>query len=152
MKDGVKIIGRAKQPEASHTQIQKAFIQYVKKACPGRAKYFVKITNEGKKEVGKLKAEGMHTGAFDLFYAEPVVNNQWIDELNRTGFIGSSHRHGLWIEIKRDKDKVSDEQYQFGILMRENHYDAVICFGLDMAIAVFEDYIRGKDLTKYLVK
>lgn len=142
----IRIIGRAVQ-KATHTQIQQAFIEYVQTRHASQAKYIVKITNEGKRsprEGAKLKKEGLHKGAYDLFY--PVPKYQRLASGNNGEW---PVKFGLWIEIKKDKDKVTDEQHEFGILMRAIGHDAVICFGLDMAIEVFEDYINGKELTKY---
>jgi hypothetical protein len=65
--DGIKVIGRAKQPKAEKStlnnnqateyQIHKAFVQYVRKAHPDLAKLLIHIPNEGNRSHKGVSAQ-----------------------------------------------------------------------------------------------
>jgi len=80
----------------------------------------IKIDNEGKRTPwgGALaKRMGLYPGASDLFLARPSQ-----------GF------HGLWIEMKSVKGKVSATQKEFMTRMFEEGYAITTCYSGDEAI------------------
>jgi len=86
------------------------------------------IPNGGSRDkitAGKLKAEGVLPGVFDLFL--PV---------SRKGF------HGLYIEMKKEEGgAVSKEQKWWGKAMTEQGYAAYVCYGWIPARNLIADYL-----------
>ena len=83
------------------------------------------IPNGGKRHVvvaSKMKKEGVRSGVPDLFLPVP-----------------SGKYHGLFIEMKSAKGRVSIEQSRFLTAVSENDYSAHICYSADDAI----DKIKG---------
>lgn len=83
--------------------------------------------NGGKRHIGtaiKLKAEGVKRGIPDVFLAIP-----------------SQGYHGLFIELKAPKGRVSPEQSDMLDLLRANGYVCRVCFGWDQAREVIEGYL-----------
>jgi VRR-NUC domain len=86
------------------------------------------IPNGGARHIGvarKMKAEGVKPGVPDIFL--PVA---------RQGY------HGLWIEMKRIKGKLTPRQKQWIDNMLAGGYLAVCCRGADEAIDVIEKYMQ----------
>lgn len=84
------------------------------------------IPNGGSRDkitAGKLKAEGVTPGVFDLFVPHP-----------------SRGYHGLWIEMKKLDGRVSPVQKAFGKIMTERGYLAYICYGWEDAVQKIADY------------
>ena len=52
--------------------------------------------------------------------------------------------HGLFIELKTKKGKVSSNQRKWQNKLRGRGYASEICFGADEAIATLEQYLAGK--------
>jgi len=71
-----------------------------------------------------LKATGLKPGVWDVFLPLP-----------RNGY------HGLYIEMKAGKNKLSDNQEDFGQEVHENGYLTHVCYGWDEAKRVISDYI-----------
>jgi len=154
VKDGVKVIGRAKQESLAKVdvelkpteyQIHKAFVQYVRKAHPKYAHLLIHIPNEGKrshKGVSAQKALGFKTGCLDIFFAKPKFNTEWKEELNKNGFIRSSHKHGLWLEFKAPGKKITMEQMSFFSSVVAEGYEAFLVDSIDEAIQRFEEYLK----------
>lgn len=94
--------------------------------------FLIKIPNEGKRSfyVGKkFKKEGLRKGAFDLFLAIPVLMG-----------IGSLS-HGMFIEVKSKKGKLSNEQYFFQEAMINNGYRCAMVKTVDEGIQAIKEYL-----------
>lgn len=107
---------RAKETES---QIQKAVMRWVRYQYKIR-NFVIHIPNEGKRTptYGKmLKDMGMKKGVSDLFIAMP-----------------SRDYHGAWIEIKREKGRLTKEQEHFLELMKANGYFVSVCYGYNQTI------------------
>jgi hypothetical protein len=74
-----------------------------------------------------LKAEGMRPGVCDLFL--PVARGKW---------------HGMFIEMKTEIGKLSDNQKEFIASVEQQDYYAVVCFGADEAIEQLTFYLQQK--------
>jgi hypothetical protein len=73
----------------------------------------------------KLKSEGVLAGVADLFLMK--ANTKY---------------HGLFIEMKAPKGKVSDQQKYFIEQAKAQGYAACVCFGFDEAQAAINNYLR----------
>lgn len=85
--------------------------------------------NGGKRHIKtavSLKAEGVRAGYPDLFL--PVAKKDY---------------HGLHIELKVKKGRLSDSQKDWLNFLNSQGYKAVCCYGWDEARAVIIDYLRG---------
>ncbi len=85
--------------------------------------------NGGKRHIRtavSLKAEGVRAGYPDLFLPVPRNNH-----------------HGLHIELKVKKGRLSDSQKDWLNFLNSQGYMAVCCYGWDEARAVIIDYLRG---------
>lgn len=88
------------------------------------------IPNGGKRskgEAGRFRAEGVKAGIPDLCL--PVA---------RSGF------HGLYIEMKRQGGKVSQEQDRWLNSLDKQGYLTAVCYGWEAAAGVIKDYLDGK--------
>lgn len=87
------------------------------------------IPNGGSRDkitAGKLKAEGVTKGVFDLFVPYP-----------------KGLYHGLWIEMKkRTGGVVSPDQKKFGKEMCARGYHAVVCYSWEEAVDVISAYFE----------
>lgn len=72
----------------------------------------------------KLAKEGVRRGVPDLML--PVA---------RGGY------HGLFIELKKEKGRVTSEQKQWINILNDNGYLAVVCMGHEAAIGIITDYM-----------
>jgi hypothetical protein len=86
------------------------------------------IPNGGKR-IGfsgvKLKAEGVRPGVPDLCLVIP-----------------SGTKHGLFIEMKHDKNKPSEEQKEFITRAGSRGYATAVCWTAEEAVAVIEGYLN----------
>jgi len=111
-------------------QEQKALITWAKfesGRIPELALLFA-IPNGGhrnKATAGKLKAEGVKAGVPDLCL--PVACGKY---------------HGLFIELKAPKGRVTDDQREWLAALDKQNYGAVVCFGWEHAKTVIETYLR----------
>lgn len=71
-----------------------------------------------------LKRMGVKSGVSDLFIAIP-----------------SNGYHGLWIELKSQKGKLSEAQKEFLDLMSDKGYLAVAVWGADAAKEIINTYL-----------
>lgn len=87
------------------------------------------IPNGGHRDkitAGKLKAEGVTPGVFDLFVPVP-----------------KGIHYGLWIEMKKPSGGVvSTEQKKFGKAMCDRGYYAVVCYSWVDAVATIAAYLE----------
>jgi len=85
------------------------------------------IPNGGKRtkaEAARFKAAGVKAGVPDICL--PVA---------RHGF------HGLYIELKAKKGKVSDHQANWIFALQQQGYQAVVCYGAEAATDVIRVYL-----------
>lgn len=81
-------------------------------------------------EAANLKRQGVKAGVPDLCL--PVARQNF---------------HGLYIEMKWGKNKVTENQSQWLDDLREQGYNAIVCYGADEAIRAIEDYLdKWKDM------
>lgn len=84
--------------------------------------------------INKMKKEGWRKGVPDLFLALPSVDCG-----------------GLWIEMKAEKGKASQEQLEYLERLSGVGYEAHLCKGADAAIHVISEYmVRYKQKLKEL--
>ena len=116
--------------EPSEEQIQTALRDYMQFAHPLLFALFIHIPNEGKRslrEGAKQKRLGLVRGVSDIFFAYP-----------------SGGYHGLWLEIKKAKGRLTIWQKLFLQRMSDVDYKTAIAYSLDEAIQVMEGYINAK--------
>jgi hypothetical protein len=93
---------------------------------PSISPYVIHIPNEGKRSFSfgkKLKKMGMRAGVYDLFIAIP-----------KNGY------HGMWLELKSRKGKLSKEQLQFCEDMGKQDYFPYVVYTIDDAIEIIKEY------------
>ena len=73
----------------------------------------------------KLKAEGVRAGVLDLFLTIPCGNH-----------------HGLFIEMKYDKNKPTVEQKEFITRAEARGYATAVCWTAEEAVKVIEGYLN----------
>lgn len=136
--DNITIIGGVKDIEHEH---QKGLIEWahLKMVPPADdvevgamvADLIFAIPNggaRGKAQAGRLKAEGVKAGVWDLMLP-----------LARQGF------HGLWIEMKAlPNGRLSKEQKAWGERMRLAGYRCEVAWTWDEARRYIVDYLEGK--------
>lgn len=88
------------------------------------------IPNGGKRDAitaSRLKAEGVRAGVHDVFW--PFPTQQYA---------------GLFIEMKVDNNKLTDEQKVFGAVMIERCYAVAVCYSWREAAMVIQLYYSGE--------
>jgi hypothetical protein len=80
-------------------------------------------------EAKRLKAQGVKPGVPDLVL--PVARGKY---------------HGLYIELKTLRGRVSDAQKQWIDALRNQGYAAIVCRGADEAIAMIAKYLAGEEV------
>lgn len=94
---------------------------------------FHAIPNGGyrsKKTAALMKAEGSLSGVPDLYLPVP---RWWAD---------GSVSHGLYIEMKAAKGRLSDNQKEIITLLREQGYRVEVCFSVEEAKAAIIRYLE----------
>ena len=74
-----------------------------------------------------LKAEGMRPGVCDLFL--PAPHGKW---------------HGMFIEMKTEIGKLSENQKEFIARVEEQGYFTAVCYGANEAIVQLDFYLTEK--------
>jgi len=119
------LLKERKMKENEHN-IQVASINWFRYQYPSQL--IMSIPNGGQRNkivAGKMKAEGVLSGVPDIFI--PAARN---------GF------HGLWIELKSGKNKLTDNQrIVIGELMKQG-YRCEICYSLDEFMNVVNKYLN----------
>ena len=90
----------------------------------------VHIANEGKRSAAygaNLKRMGMRKGFPDLFV--PMARGKY---------------HGLFIEMKYDKNKPTGDQKKWLELLASEGYACVVCYNADDAIRIIKKYTGRK--------
>ena len=72
-----------------------------------------------------MKAEGLKSGVPDIFL--PLAKKNY---------------HGLFIEMKSQKGKVSDAQNEYMDYLRSNGYHCAICYGFEEAKKAILEYLK----------
>lgn len=114
--------------EESHLQI--ACVRWFRYQYPGIAPLFWKNANEGKRSKalgGISKAEGLQSGVPDLFLAKP--SRGW---------------HGLFVELKIGKNKLTDNQRQMIEILTANAYKCEVVRSIDEFMNVIWEYLKYK--------
>jgi hypothetical protein len=109
----------------SETDDQIAVVEY----CELRGIPIVHIPNESKRSVAygaMLKRMGMRKGFPDLFVTLP-----------RLGY------HGLFIEMKTDKGKLSNDQRIWLTLLKNEGYLCRVCRSVEVALEIINKYVYG---------
>ena len=75
---------------------------------------------------GKAKAQGMLSGVPDLFLPVPRKNF-----------------HGLYIEMKSEKGRVSVSQSRFLSVTNELGYQSIVCYSSEDAIEKIKEYLKN---------
>ena len=75
---------------------------------------------------GKAKAQGMLSGVPDLFLPVPRKNF-----------------HGLYIEMKSEKGRVSVSQSRFLSVTNELGYQSIVCYSSEDAIQKIKEYLKN---------
>ena len=104
-------------------QVQTSFIKWMKENYPDLTIYH--IPNGEKRDVKtgvKLKNLGVLPGVFDLYCMDLK----------------------LYIEIKTDNGKLSDDQKWFSSKAKDTGHDIIIGFGLEDVCRKFEDFVKPK--------
>lgn len=124
----------SKQLHKSEHQEQVALFQwaeYQSKYPELKTSLFYTIPNGGKRHVGtakKLKAEGVKSGVLD-------VN---LD-------VAKGSYHGLRIEMKVGRNKLTDNQKVHKELLDKNNYMTCVCYSCEEAIQVIEGYMEVRE-------
>lgn len=97
--------------------LQQQCVKWFRLQYPRAQKLLFSIPNEGarsKSNASRMKAEGMTAGVSDLFLAVPYRGN-----------------HGLFIEMKTAKGRLSDSQKEFGQAAHMQGYQVEVCRSFD---------------------
>jgi len=81
-----------------------------------------------------LQGEGVRKGVPDLFLAVPSPVH------------GGRARHGLFIEMKTWTGRVSYEQMEMMMVLRDQGYECVVARGFDQAVRAITQYLEGKEV------
>lgn len=104
-------------------------VQLFRERNPHLALLLFAIPNGGQRHLSvaaKLKAEGVLSGVPDLFLALP-----------------SGEYHGLWLELKVGKNKLTDNQKKMFALLTEQGYKCVEVRSVEEFIEVTEEYLKN---------
>lgn len=113
----------------SESAIQIKAVQWAKRQryrCP-EIRWLHHIPNGGKRgkaTAGKLKLEGVEAGVHDLFLPVP----RW-------------GKHGLYIEVKWGKNKLSPKQKEFKTFVMAQGYATATCYTAEEIIRVLKKYL-----------
>lgn len=89
------------------------------------------IPNGGSRDIitgSRLKAEGVRRGTPDLFLSVPVGG-----------------KAGMYIELKYNKGRLSEEQQEFLTFAESNRYATAVCWTAEEAIAAIKQYFGVKN-------
>lgn len=108
-------------------QIQVAVVQWFRLAYPKLILF--SIPNGGVRNIVtavKLKSEGVLAGVADLFLMSPNMNH-----------------HGMFIEMKAAKGKLSEQQKYFLEQAKAKGYAACVCYSFEEAQAAITNYLHN---------
>lgn len=107
---------------------QKALFQYA--AYNKELEWYLAVPNGGKRnirEATRLKSQGVKAGVHDTFL--PKARGIY---------------HGLWLELKIGKNKLSEKQNKFAIDMVDEGYCVCVCYSSAEAIKAIKTYMGLK--------
>ena len=116
------------QREASEQAALFRWVAFIRVTLP-ETNLLYHIPNGGKRdrrEAAKLKQQGVRAGVPDLCL--PVA---------RSGY------HGLYIELKVEKNKPTELQLEWLAALKQQGYAAVVCYGWQEAANIIENYLGG---------
>ena len=87
-----------------------------------------------------FKAMGVKPGVSDLFL--PVMR-VFESEIGN-GLVKHEVNGGLWIEMKAEGGRESEDQIKWLNMMRRGGYEARVCFGWEEAIEAIKEYLGGE--------
>ena len=113
----------------SEHDTQAAFIQYVRlrEMDMPEIKWLHAIPNGGARNAvtgARMKEEGVRKGIWDICFP-----------------FASGGYHGLYIEFKNGKNKLTPEQVEFGEFVRKQGYKTGVAYTVDEAIEILQEYI-----------
>lgn len=128
--------------EPSEHQIQCAIVEWANKTKMPYGEnirigdFLLAIPNGGNRsitEAVRLKKEGVKKGVSDMFLAIPrAIPYDPFDFFTISG---------LWIEVKTNKGKISNEQKEWVNLMNKTGYLAIVVRTIDEGIKAIKDYL-----------
>ncbi len=110
------------------SELQQACVKYFRMQFRFHALYLFAIPNGGirsRLEASIMQGEGVTPGVADLFLALP-----------------SGPFHGLFIEIKSPKGRISENQAHFFSRQRTVGYQCQFCNSIDGFISIVNDYMK----------
>lgn len=122
----IRVRTKTKKKHPEH-DLQKSFFKWLRDCYPKKEKYFYAIVNSAKlsRFQGQwLIDEGKKAGVLDVFCMIP-----------------SCEKHGLYVEFKIGKNKLTPEQKEFATRALEMDYAVAVCYTLDSAIEVTKKYL-----------
>lgn len=105
------------------------WVAFIRATLPD-ANMLYHVPNGGKRdrrEAAKLKQQGVRAGVPDLCL--PVA---------RSGY------HGLYIEMKVEKNKPTALQLEWLAALKQQGYAVAVCYGWQEAANIIENYLGGK--------
>jgi len=121
--------------ESRHCMLLMRWAKLQSRAVP-ELQFLFHIPNEGRRSFAAasvLKAMGLRRGVWDYFL--PVSRQS---------------RHGMWIEMKALKEKLTPEQEVWGVAMRAQGYETKVCYSWAEAAAEILAYLGRTDLARDL--
>lgn len=110
-------------------QLQVNCFRYFRYQYPSLANLYFAIPNGmWAKNIGaaiKQKREGLMAGVFDTFLMLP-----------------KGDKHGLWVEFKIGKNKMSDNQTRFKSLAEKQQYATAVIYNFDDFKQIIDNYIN----------
>lgn len=124
---------RVRHPES---ELQRNCFKLFRYQYPQFRMLYFSIPNEGvrsKGTAGIMKSQGLTSGVFDTFLAVPKYYPSNLEEVSF---------HGLFIEFKHGKNKLTDNQIEFQKAAREQGYQTAVVYTLDEFIKTINQYLN----------
>jgi hypothetical protein len=103
-------------------------------------KWMFAVPNGGKRKNGWWeKAEGLKKGVHDIFL--PIPTNCYEGPIAAIQHGEITRHHGLFIEMKFGKNKLTKDQQEFKIAMDAEGYKTVTCWTFEEAKQAIIDYL-----------
>lgn len=107
---------------------QAALFEAIEKLRIPGLQWMFAIPNGGHRHVRvamKMKAEGVKAGVWDIFL--PIPKGKY---------------HGLFIEMKWGKNKLTDSQKEFGQFVERQGYQTKVAYDWEMALSYLIEYME----------
>lgn len=115
------------------SKLQQTCVRWFRLQYPKLSGCLFAIPNGGRRskvEAGIMQAEGVTPGVSDLFLM--IASNGW---------------HGMFIEMKYGKGKLSEAQMEFLDLADSSSYATTVCYSLDDFMKAVEGYMKTNEKT-----